>query len=512
MTPDFAEGQGQSLVSPLAQIVAEIEEAYGARDFAQTTSLLEHNLFAAWFGLQPQRFGEMLAVILRSDTELPPILHIMGTMLFAGTAGDVFESQPTDGDDFRVTSMVMIGKMFQLRLAGKMREAAELATEMESERGALRSIFDAHQGWTLFLSVQSGITAMLAGDFHAARARLAAARMHIVVPPLAFLSRDAGVKAAALEGLFGAPKQAKTLLEEADRIPRTESWVEREVDAIYTIASALTREHSPAEALRMLDAVPLQDLGESWPLYVETLQRLLLANGKVAESAQRMTMFEQLRLPFVEGDGHAGSVLPIAAALNAIMQGDLGEARSWLNRADGTIATARVLKAVFELAAGSPRDALKLASDLRDGTRGFRQLELWRLSVMAGSHLALGAEQECDAVIAYVLAAWDHLTPTEAGFFSPEVRAYAEERFPRWPKSEGALPAFRPFDLSREVLTDRELESLKLLASGQSREQIASRQFISINTLKGHLRSLYRKLGVSSRAAAVAEGELRGLI
>lgn len=50
------------------------------------------------------------------------------------------------------------------------------------------------------------------------------------------------------------------------------------------------------------------------------------------------------------------------------------------------------------------------------------------------------------------------------------------------------------------------------LARGLSREEIAKAQFISINTLKAHLRSVYRKLGVNSRAAAVLEAERRGLL
>jgi len=53
---------------------------------------------------------------------------------------------------------------------------------------------------------------------------------------------------------------------------------------------------------------------------------------------------------------------------------------------------------------------------------------------------------------------------------------------------------------------------LRELASGRSREQIARSQFISMNTLKAHLRSIYRKLGVGSRAAAVLEAERRGHI
>ena len=61
-------------------------------------------------------------------------------------------------------------------------------------------------------------------------------------------------------------------------------------------------------------------------------------------------------------------------------------------------------------------------------------------------------------------------------------------------------------------LTARELDVLQQLSGGHSRGQIAQSQYISLNTLKAHLRSIYRKLGVSSRAGAVIEAERRGII
>ena len=47
---------------------------------------------------------------------------------------------------------------------------------------------------------------------------------------------------------------------------------------------------------------------------------------------------------------------------------------------------------------------------------------------------------------------------------------------------------------------------LQLLPSMMSNEQIARELFVSVNTVKVHLKSLYRKLGVSSRREAVMAG------
>ena len=64
----------------------------------------------------------------------------------------------------------------------------------------------------------------------------------------------------------------------------------------------------------------------------------------------------------------------------------------------------------------------------------------------------------------------------------------------------------------REQLSPREREILDLLAVGASAPDIAGRLYLSTATVKTHLHNLYRKLDVSDRAAAVAEGMRRGLI
>ncbi len=62
----------------------------------------------------------------------------------------------------------------------------------------------------------------------------------------------------------------------------------------------------------------------------------------------------------------------------------------------------------------------------------------------------------------------------------------------------------------REPLTPRELEILVMLAAVGSLNDIADELVVSVNTVKTHVRSIYQKLGVSSRKAAVRRArELR---
>jgi two-component system, NarL family, nitrate/nitrite response regulator NarL len=62
------------------------------------------------------------------------------------------------------------------------------------------------------------------------------------------------------------------------------------------------------------------------------------------------------------------------------------------------------------------------------------------------------------------------------------------------------------------ALTRRESEILRLIADGKSLPQIAKELFLALTTVKTHVQHLYDKLGVSDRAAAVAEAMRRRLI
>lgn len=60
--------------------------------------------------------------------------------------------------------------------------------------------------------------------------------------------------------------------------------------------------------------------------------------------------------------------------------------------------------------------------------------------------------------------------------------------------------------------SSRELEVLRYLVTGLFNREFAGELYISVNTLKTQVRSLYRRLGVSSRPQAVAAARDRGLI
>ena len=76
----------------------------------------------------------------------------------------------------------------------------------------------------------------------------------------------------------------------------------------------------------------------------------------------------------------------------------------------------------------------------------------------------------------------------------------------------GAVRAAHRVGRLADELTDRELSILRALAGQASQRQIATALFLSLNTVKGYTKSLYRKLGAASRAEAVHRGRRLGLI
>jgi PAS domain S-box-containing protein len=76
----------------------------------------------------------------------------------------------------------------------------------------------------------------------------------------------------------------------------------------------------------------------------------------------------------------------------------------------------------------------------------------------------------------------------------------------------GRFLEHRRADLDVRHLSPRELEVLKLAAAGNTGPRIAEQLFVGPATVKTHFEHIYEKLGVSDRAAAVAQALRMGLI
>lgn len=123
-------------------------------------------------------------------------------------------------------------------------------------------------------------------------------------------------------------------------------------------------------------------------------------------------------------------------------------------------------------------------------------LERWApRALRAGARAVLPRSAPGEEIVAAVDAALAGLVamPTELATAMARLRPH--------PRAAPAQP-----------LTPRELEILTLLAEGHGNKAIAMRLGISDHTVKTHIAAVFAKLGVSTRAEAVATGVRQGFI
>jgi len=137
-------------------------------------------------------------------------------------------------------------------------------------------------------------------------------------------------------------------------------------------------------------------------------------------------------------------------------------------------------------------DASEAEIVLADSGAALPQLPAVVLGGMESEHAGLIANDSDNAQIDAALRA------VAAGL---SVRPNREDRFSAMEEPEPA-----------PLLTPRELEVLVALSEGLSNKAAARRLQISQHTLKFHVEAVFRKLGVATRAEAVARGLRRGLV
>jgi LuxR family maltose regulon positive regulatory protein len=206
-------------------------------------------------------------------------------------------------------------------------------------------------------------------------------------------------------------------------------------------------------ATRFLEeqGVPTDDPDHTNELEHLVWARVLLTNGEPAEA---LTLLDRLQEK-AELSGRMGSVIGILS-VRAIAH----EASSEEDKALADFGRA--------LALAEPEGYVRTFLDL-----GAPMEALLRRSVMKGVH---------------------------AGYASRLLEAFGSAATKL---SAGRLP---------ESLSERELEVLRLIASGMSNAEISRTLFVALNTVKKHINNIYRKLGTNSRTRAVARARELNLL
>jgi predicted ATPase/DNA-binding CsgD family transcriptional regulator len=253
-----------------------------------------------------------------------------------------------------------------------------------------------------------------------------------------------------------------------------------------------------------------QELGSipAIALIFNMLGRLALQQGELDKAEEFLT--ESDRLAREVGDQHNLALRSrLLLAGLAALQGDYATARL---RYEEGLATALALGHTSLIASGlkglgcvAAAQGLHTWAAVLWGTaeplRESRSVAIApvfydRMMAVARSQLGEPAFEEAKAqgralTAAQALASRETLTPQVPQ--SPQPAQAAPGSFPVAPTHAATSPA---------GLTLRESEVLRLLATGLTSSQIAEQLIISVLTVNGHIRSIYSKLGVTSRSAA----------
>jgi LuxR family maltose regulon positive regulatory protein len=223
-----------------------------------------------------------------------------------------------------------------------------------------------------------------------------------------------------------------------------------------------------------------------------------------------------------------------ATVLLQIAQGDLQPAQRWAQRClagDGGLprmVRERELRVVarVRLAAGDAAGALDLLATLtQSARRDERGRCINELAILTA--LALAAQQRCEQAASelqpvLLAAAREGLVRSLLDEGEPLlaiIRIVAAGTGDRRLRDvcrallqpAGSVAAGRAGALD-EPLSPQERRVLRRLAQGRSNPQIASDLVVSVNTVRTHVQSIYRKLGVSNRVAASIQARSLGLL
>lgn len=220
-------------------------------------------------------------------------------------------------------------------------------------------------------------------------------------------------------------------------------------------------------------------------------------------------------------------------ALIRLAQGRLDDAsaaiRRALSEADGPAERSRVLAAYVEisLAAGDVDAARAAAGELENIAAGFGSLYLNALVSVAKGALLL-ADGDAASACAALRRAWTAWHELDAPYEAARARLRMAEAFRQLGDHDsatmeldaarrvfeqlGAAPDLaQPHELAEQRgaepaagLTSREIEVLRLMATGATNREIADTLVISEHTARRHLQNIFAKIGVSSRTAATA--------
>lgn len=246
---------------------------------------------------------------------------------------------------------------------------------------------------------------------------------------------------------------------------------------------------------------------EHWAMALYTRGLIHLVSGDVS------TGLSELRQALHDARGRIASK-QMSARVHSLLadltmaSGELQQARSIVSGLPSSTFT-HLSAARLSLLTHSPEDALSNVKAAEAPDIKPREAVTARL-LAASAYLELGVEEEAHAQVQRACGAMRRF-----GLTSPLAHVPRDGIAPILEECGCPIPTAlgNPFTIvTGERLSQREMVVLRLLPADKSIADIAQDLHVSPNTVKSQMKSIYRKLGVSTRAVAVATAHSRGLL
>ena len=427
-----------------------------------------------------------------------------------------------------------MAQMFQARSRGRFAEVRPPARKLLAGHGAASAALPARERRALAL-IHLGIADAWAGRRRHARASLEEALSLAGHAGRPYLGFSALGQLALLEAANGALRRSTQFADEAVDLAERNGWMRRSASAAAHCALAVCAYHrnSLAQAGHYADLAEEAARASREPtvalLAGVTRTRIALLRGDpdAAEAALRDARDDagDWEIPL-----RLAGALSTAQAEALVAAGRASQALEWIDRPPGLgrWAEAQLIRAKLALAQGEPRRASELIADAVDGPASIvhpsSAIELRALGAVAMHQR--GDDQTALELVERALAVAEperFVSPFLAigvplrELLARRIRAGTAHRALAGELGEAMAPGSdRHFEqrsaLVLEPLSDREAVVLRYLPTGLSKAEIAAEMFVSVNTVKTHMKNIYRKLDVTDRGQAVRRARTLHLV
>ncbi|HWL02792.1 MAG TPA: LuxR C-terminal-related transcriptional regulator [Microbacteriaceae bacterium] len=426
-------------------------------------------------------------------------------------ATTMMQSGDGTGMPDQVLDAILLQEMLGHRLRGDFAAAKDVGSRLRTrvervDEHGRRPIHD----MVAFYLLHVGITEALAGDLEQSLRDFANVRSLRAKTGNELAEYDAALKSALVHAALGRLVEAERSLRRAGTPPELSEPFASQIAATETAARALIAvDRLGPDAPELVRSALEQNAdAEMWPFALLASTRWAIVTGDLVGAIDEVDQVAASR--HAPPESLLGLVVATTRAQALAIMGEFGAAlRALESEGVGEGPAPTVVRTRVALYTEGPEAALVAARQLvvRPGLGPSARAETMLLAAWAQVRL-LGAPDGATAGPLGALVAREGLWRVLQ--LVPERVVAALPGLEQAPAFERRLAHHDPSTSVR--LTANELEVLELLAGPDSLPTIARRRFVSPNTIKTQVASIYRGLGVHGRREAVAEATRRGIL